>query len=722
MQRMGTRIKIGAFCLVLFATHCKSWSKFWDSGSSVTPFVLADIVNFSSVNFQASIYSGNNLWNDYVKNDGSPVSVTLVSSPFMAGASATGQSTRLSATGTACSPLQTGGYGTCIHAGMMRSFTISGLTSCAGLVVDDSQSAFHWVCEKRSSDLRVTSAGFKEGKYLTDLMDFTNIRFKAMSVTISYQGQSVTSTPSIWWLNTVQNLPGTSYGVASGIYLVQTNPASASTIAPLADKTALLVKPGVKITTTSGAALLNNSSRNFTWYEGLVDLNAAPGTCIGFAMGTGAYVVLQNFSIVNASATASSAFQIGGKNAYLRDVRYANATIASEKSFDFIAGSDNNLINGLQATNDDTSLVFNGSNNSLVNVTTAGSGNFSQFAANGQYNLLMNYTLANTNSGGSGAIRMTASGAQFNTLVNLATTNNPSPSIHFFVSNTYSQLINFATYVSTGTVFNATVSSFVYLGGIAAMGNSGALTCGTAGNSGFTGGCLPQDSSDFTVVNVTLDPANSFQAKVVTDDLQNTSDSSGTATYAISLDWNSFANKYRGYGLENVAAFPSVPHQGRCSAGTCRIWDWTLRNTDTQYRNLLTVPTGSMTAGHLWSAATQVNCTQPGATWFSIGVCNRPPFPGTAISCTNAGGTLTQPGCFSTFLRNAYEIIDDGIGNENGLCESNEACIYTPNIASYQGHGNLTCVRGPADLGCTTTFTNGTISNVVLYQYATNGY
>src|SRR5262249_46292251 len=152
------------------------------------------------------------------------------------------------------------------------------------------------------------------------------------------------------------------------------------------------------------------------------------------------------------------------------------------------------------------------------------------------------------------------------------------------------------------------------------------------------------------------------------------------------------------YGLDG-AAFPAAGNQGKCLSGSCRIWDWSLLSSDTDYRAVNAVPTGSSTAIHRWSATSQGNCTQPGAVWSSANICDLPPYTQTPAACSGASGT---PGaaCTSTFLRNAYEIIGDGIGNENGLCESNEACIYTPNIASYQGHGNLGCIRGPAEYGC----------------------
>jgi hypothetical protein len=53
----------------------------------------------------------------------------------------------------------------------------------------------------------------------------------------------------------------------------------------------------------------------------------------------------------------------------------------------------------------------------------------------------------------------------------------------------------------------------------------------------------------------------------------------------------------------------------------------------------------------------------------------------------------------------------DGVGDDDGLCESGEACLYTPNFGAYQGHGSLeTC-----------TFTGGTITGVTMYGYSTNG-
>lgn len=91
-----------------------------------------------------------------------------------------------------------------------------------------------------------------------------------------------------------------------------------------------------------------------------------------------------------------------------------------------------------------------------------------------------------------------------------------------------------------------------------------------------------------------------------------------------------------------------------------------------------------------WQAATQGDCSQiPGATW-------------------------TGSACQSTFLLNAGELLGDGAGNENGLCESNETCVVTANVGFYQGHGSLS---GAGSIGA-----GGAVETVTLQSYASNGY
>tara|TARA_R110002074_G_scaffold393725_1_gene580542 strand:+ start:345 stop:608 length:264 start_codon:yes stop_codon:yes gene_type:complete len=73
---------------------------------------------------------------------------------------------------------------------------------------------------------------------------------------------------------------------------------------------------------------------------------------------------------------------------------------------------------------------------------------------------------------------------------------------------------------------------------------------------------------------------------------------------------------------------------------------------------------------------------------------------------------LFNTGFIRTALRNAIEIMNDGIGNENALCESGETCLYTPNIGAYQGHGELISAGD---------FVDGALTGITLLRHRYNG-
>lgn len=695
--------------LISCAWSCKSWGKFW---AIYTPGEARPL------------YAGAPLWNDYIAADGTALTVRGVSANAPSGVSS-----RLNASGTACNSAATGGYGVCIHAGLMRQSVINDKEDCSGISASDALGAFIWVCDASVKPVRLIAVGFNEGKYMTDLMDFDAVAFRPNSLTVTVDGVSYTSPSTVWWANPVSNFSATLYGSTSAVVLIQSNPNSAAIITNNADKTALLMRPGVKITTTSASAVLNNAGKNFSWFEGVIDINGAGAGAIGFALSGGRFDVVANFSIQNANGTANTSYQVNGSNAYFRDVRYANATIANQKSMDILATSDGNLFSGVTLTNDEKPILLNGTNNQFIGLTvanqTAAANNFVELGTTAIGNVILNYTHANNGIATNGTFRLNGSGNAFSTFMNMGFANIlGGPIFSIATAQEYSQFINFGLHETTGganTVINPTANSNNYFSGVFKVSNA---DCNIfAANTGLIAGCGLQNASDFNLV-VGLDVTSSFVGKVLVDDPQNSSDTSGLTTYSTGMDWVKFSNRFRGYGKDG-SSFPNSDNRGRCTAADCRIWDWSLKATDTQLRNVLSVPTGNNVATQKWTGA----CTQLGAVSYATNTCNYPPFPGSAGQCNATTWPTPTPAisfataaCLTTFLRNAYEIIGDGIGNENGLCESNEACIYTPNIASYQGHGNLTCIRGPAEYGCPSAFSDGTISGVVLYQYANNGY
>ena len=57
------------------------------------------------------------------------------------------------------------------------------------------------------------------------------------------------------------------------------------------------------------------------------------------------------------------------------------------------------------------------------------------------------------------------------------------------------------------------------------------------------------------------------------------------------------------------------------------------------------------------------------------------------------------------------------MGDDDGLCESNEVCLQSKNIGSYQGHNST--LFDPFDV----TFTDGdTLIGITLKEMPDNGY
>jgi len=208
----------------------------------------------------------------------------------------------------------------------------------------------------------------------------------------------------------------------------------------------------------------------------------------------------------------------------------------------------------------------------------------------------------------------------------------------------------------------------------------------------------------------------------VSSDTINTDGASGVLAYDSIVDWTHFENGFRGWGLDGVLAFPDVSNQGRCTTGVdCRIWDLSYSALDLGDPGLdgilgngddvplaldvsTAIPTGDDTRTHKWFARDTVDVSFSPNDQADCDYYKR----GSVFDGINA--------CINTFLIDAIEIANDAIGNDNGLCESGETCLYTPNIGAYQGHGNL------ISAGAFTDSTIGGITGVTLLKYSNNGY
>jgi hypothetical protein len=177
----------------------------------------------------------------------------------------------------------------------------------------------------------------------------------------------------------------------------------------------------------------------------------------------------------------------------------------------------------------------------------------------------------------------------------------------------------------------------------------------------------------------------------------------GNAVFANITNWVDFENFWRGWGAEGSAT-PSCESQGPCSATStgpagCQIYDYRLRYDAQDFiARAPSYPDGDSVLTHTFAAIGNPTIDQARC----------------ALYYRQSVYSQASQSCTVTFLDVAREIMGDLRGNENLLCESDEVCVFTPNMGSYQGEGPLVPIPG-------FVFQNGTISNVTLLMHETNG-
>jgi parallel beta-helix repeat protein len=297
-------------------------------------------------------------------------------------------------------------------------------------------------------------------------------------------------------------------------------------------------------------------------------------------------------------------------------------------------------------------------------------------ASNGRAGVVLsessNNTLVGVTAPSNGITGVSVGSSSSNIIMGVAAVNNRDLGISLYDSsnNTIAGVTAADNYMWGGIRLYASPSCNTFTGILKVGGNGyyGDCSAYMGENQGLDNQCNNNCSSDANT-SIGITSAESFAGKVTTNDIRNLSDTNGTASHpenSAYFDWVNFENPYRGWG-KNGSIFPAADHQGQWTSGTGRIWDWSATASDTVIRNTNPPPTGNDTLTHIWSNSSTI-----------------------------------------TFLRHALELE----GNGNGLCESGEICLYTPNIGAYQGHGDLVSA-GP--------FTNGAITNVTLMQYQHNG-
>lgn len=235
----------------------------------------------------------------------------------------------------------------CKHGGLARQVTTME-TSCTGLTMTDNLGAFDWSCSVVSSVAVFTLSGFKSGKGLRDLINF--------STTVSWQNNYISivkssntlyqSASSAWWTNTLSALSASSSEVtlnSSGtIYYADSN-ITLSSLRINTSNVSLVTKAGTEISfsvSSDNCDVVGNltndspdrrcgihSREDFLWIEANLNANSAAHIAV-LLVGSEFTVVHKSAIRANASgapdATYGGVVSLGSDSSLLSSVSISN--------------------------------------------------------------------------------------------------------------------------------------------------------------------------------------------------------------------------------------------------------------------------------------------------------------------------------------------------------------------------------------------------------------
>ncbi len=671
---------IGSAC-TFCGTQSLAMNAFLTSSQGSTSGVTFIVTTTATVPTVAPRYSNAPNWNQYVET----------ASPA-----------------TSCSGNETGIAPTpqspCMHGGQVRMVQVLGESSCTGLSASDSLGVFNWNCVLMNQ-IPTFVNHFSAGKGLQNLINSTPA-WIPNSVMLTKSGMSVSSPRGAWWSNLVGLAPDstgaqTPLATSGKIYVISAMSSASKGYLITADQVGLVGLPGSKLKSLAGLSancgtdhslLCVNGPVKFLWLEGNFDGYSASSTTAILKMTQTTFSEIQNFNAANGGSVGGIYLTSGSKYNHFSSVRAMNLSgsgisLASGSSYNAFYDSliSNNLGSGI-------SLQGAGTNyNSFVKsiVVDNGSSGIS-LSTSPSYNYFTQTTVSANNAGNNAAEQgagLLITNANNNIFHQSVVSNNSIYGIYLGSSagsNTFSQTVS----ADQSYGLSASSSGNPFLGNFLVYGSL--YNCDLQNLTGYnlatglTGqNCTPSGKVNVPVYTSTLTLGSSYLGLVNSQDSVNTTNSNGSYSFSSILDWFNFSNPTRAWGGPASNYFGA--NSGSCTEGmTCQIWDWALSASDPLLLN--------KSGDGLSSNSTFVaNATCP------IEV------KGTQ-SLTSANGIQ--------YLKNAVELPGTG-GNDNGLCEASETCLYTPNYGAYQGHGSLDSCNYNA---------NGGLQGIQMFGYASNGY
>ncbi|RME92229.1 MAG: right-handed parallel beta-helix repeat-containing protein [Candidatus Hydrogenedentota bacterium] len=595
-------------------------------------------------------------------------------------------------------------YEDCMPIGMKRvspkatnsHFLGVGLTGseCSGITAEDNLGFFKWRCEATTPDntnfyYQIVSYAVNPGKSLSDLIDFTTPSFKQMSLTVYKNGTTLyTTEPAIWWNTNITLANSTPLSIADNtLYVVTQNVTGdyAFTGPAAISEVGIIVQPGRKITgrVIFGSTASPTSMVDSGYFSGEVDVNFQGPNYYGIVVENGQHIKIENAMVYNAINGGgdyglfinSNAKGVSVLHSRFDHNDYGIGIAGLSQYHTFLDTTVSNAkSNCIQLNNNVTNILFQ-------NTVIAGCGSDAIFVGSNTKDIwLLNTTILNAAAKG-----LNNSGTNF-ILQNLLVANVANNGIfhtlptagNFSHLEISSAVLNISSNInSVYTTSNG--NNITYYGTFRFSANN----CNSSGTNVIAEGngstcTLPAGQTTATIQSTSASASNQFVTFLSSDDTQNSSDNPTGVSEASISDWSHFENTFRFFSRSNVSTFPDPSQQFYCSStigsSTCYVFDARLLSTGTNVLNINPLPQGSGSF---------------------------------EIAFTDSMGNTHN------FVLYATEIYGDGIGNDDGLCNPSEECLYTPNIGAYQGHGNLVSASSY-------TFSGGR-GHATIYKYQNNG-
>ncbi len=557
-----------------------------------------------------------------------------------------------------------GPRGACLHGGELRRYRLpAGLVAdCNGISARDDLEAFRWTCfTDDDGAVIVASLGLAEDKGLADLIDFDRPAWRVNQVRIFKDGtQIAASGEGVWWHNPVRRPGGVILTESGTVYTIDAQTPTRKFLLSNVSRVAWVTAPGLTVQAPDTDPVLNVNNSSFLWLEGRIDgRDQAQYGIEGYNVFHSVLHRLEVFAAAGNGISLQVPSTAAPTGLLLRHVRsHGNGGDG------LVLSGDGALLTGVRSEgNGGHGLrLITADDNRLLDLRAAGNGGHGLYLRQSRGNRLQHLALyANQGDG----LRLEV--GLDNLVQDLLVAANDGAGIRFSAIGAVTSRNNLLRQVTAvrnadgGLRFDDGDDSHRdnRILALAAAGNTPEDLVLGAGPNPFADGQVGSCSGGTcpTGVSAGLD-LSAFFGPVAQDDAVNGDDSDGMAFANYISDWSGFENDYRAWGLPGAA--------GACTGiRQCQIHDWSAAAAG-PLLGRLPLPSGDDLLTHTWSDNGQ-----------------------------------------STALAHALESSGDG----DGLCESDERCLHTPNVGAYPGHGQLQTVP----------FTDGAIRGVTLQHYDQNG-